>query len=693
MKRPHVSLVAALSLGLAACPGGGGSGKKDDTIKNPPPTDDDTVQVSLADVGLEAASMDRSADPCTDFYRFSCGGWLDSNEIPADRARWGRFAEIDERNEKVLHEILEDARAGKGGDDPIMKKLGDFYGSCMDEEGIEKAGMTGVRPLLDKIKKVKDGKTLMPAVIALHNAGVDVAFGAGSEGDFLDSTMNVLWIDSSGLGLPDRDYYFEKDFEAKVTAYHDHLVRVFGLLGRDAKKSQAAADNVLAIEKQLAEKTKTAAERRDLPKLYNPLDPKALGKLTPHWKWQTYLQGRGNADHAKIIVTTPEFLEQFDAMLGKVKGPAWQDYLTARLVDDLAFALPRKFDEERFALERVLSGVEEQRERYKRCVEAVDHAMPEALGQPYIERMFPGESKQAAIETVQAIATAFGLQMATLDWMSPATKDAAKAKLAKISGLIGYPDTWREYDFAVAPDNFGANTLAAAAFEVRRQFLKAGKPYDRDEWLMPAYIVNAYYNPIANNTALPAGILQRPFFAAERMIHVNLGGVGFVVGHELTHGFDDQGAQFDAEGNMKMWWQPADFEQFQAKGQCVAEQYSTFEVLPGKFVDGNLTLGENIADLGGVKNAFYAARAARANVAKKTVAEGLTEDQQFFVAAAQVWCTKDRPEEAERRLTVDPHSPPMWRVNGVMRNTPEFAEAFQCKTGSKMRAAKMCSVW
>jgi len=679
-------LIAATATLLAACPGGGKEGAKT-------PQPDDTVQVSLEEVGLESASLDRSADACTDFYQFACGGWLAANEIPADRARWGRFGEVDDRNEAALHEILEDARAGKGGDGPVMAQLGAFYGSCMDEAGIEKAGLSGIQPLLDKIAKVKDARSLGAALIDLHNVGVGVAFGAGSEGDFADSSKNVLWVDSGGLGLPDRDYYFKEDFKTKVDAYREHLVNVFALLGRDAKKAAAAAENVLSIEQQLAEATKTGVERRDLPKLYNPHDLAGLAKLTPKIDWTAYLTGRGNADQPKVIVTTPGYFSKLDEMFVKVKPAAWQDYLTYHLVEDMSFALPKKFDDEAFAFEQKLSGVEKQRERWKRCVDATGFALNEALAQPYIDKMFPGTSKQAAIETVTSIARAFAGEIDKLDWMSAETKAAAKVKLGKISGLIGYPDSFRTYDFAVTPDNFAANTLAGTAFETRRQFLKAGKPYDKNEWLMPAYIVNAYYNPLANNTGLPAGILQPPFWGKDRGVAANLGGIGMVVGHELTHGFDDQGAQFDAEGNMKMWWQPSDFEKFKAKGQCVADQYSTFEVLPGKFVNGPLTLGENIADIGGIKMAFRAYRSVREGAPRRTVADGFTEDQQFFLAVAQAWCSKDRDEEALSRLTTDVHSPPGWRVNGSLRNTPEFAEAFQCQAGAKMAPAKRCSVW
>jgi predicted metalloendopeptidase len=642
--------------------------------------------VSLADVGLEAASLDPGADPCTDFFQYSCGGWLAANEIPADKARYARFTEIDDKNNEAVRTILEELSARPG--DP----LGDFYASCLDEAAIEKHGTRSLAPLLDTIAKVKDGKTLQAAVAKLHNHGVGALFGVGVLADFADSTTNIVFMDTAGLGLPDRDFYVKEEFEPVRTAYVEHLTRLFGLLGK-GKASAGLARDVMALETRMAKLTKTGVERRNPMALYNPTDVAGLAAQAPTYDWTAYFTARGNAAPGKVNVTTPDFVAGMGALMKETRPDAWRAYLSARVVSSNPLGLPKAFDEELFTMQQALSGVESRPERWKRCVQTTSYALSEILGQVYVDRHFPGDSKTTATKLVGAITSAMNEQMGTLDWMSPQTKVQARGKLEKIEALIGYPDTWRTYDFAVSRADFATNVLLASAHEEKRQFMKAGKPYDRSEWLMPAFMVNAYYNPLANNTALPAGILQPPFFAAGRSIPANLGGIGMVVGHELTHGFDDQGAQFDAQGNLKNWWQPADLTSFQGKGQCLARQYDTFEVLPGKFVNGKLTQGENNADLGGIKHAFLAYRALRAGADTVFVADGHSEDQQFFLAVGQAWCSKDRPEEALKRLTDDVHAPPRWRVNGSLRNLPQFAQAFGCKAGATMAPTEICAVW
>jgi putative endopeptidase len=672
---------------------GSASGPTGPTHGAPAPRPANAVDVTLADIGLESASMDRTADPCVDFYQFACGGWLAKNDIPADRARWARFTELTEKNDALLRSIVEEAAAGKLGTDPVSTKIGDYFAACMDEGAVEAKGAAGIKPLMTTIGKVKDAGSWFKAVVELHKVQIPVIWSLQVTADFKDSTRNVLFIDTDGLGLPDRDYYVEDAFKDKLEFYRGHVAKMLELAGVAADAAPAAAADVVAIETELAKVTRTGTQRRDLPKLYNPVDKAGLKKLTTSVDWNGYFKALGFDPGKKIVVTTPEYFAALDNLRKQFKPAQWQSYFTYHVTAGTAFFVGKQRDQQAFELAKAVSGVQAQRERAKRCVDAVSNAMPEYLGQPFVARAFPGESKAAAEKMIEAIAVAIGEDIDGLAWMSPATKAQARTKLSKLARMIGFPDKWKTYDYVVKRDDFAGNTLRALAFDAKRHRKKAGKPYDRDEWLMPAYLVNAYYNPSANNTALPAGILQPPFWGIERSIAANMGGVGMVIGHELTHGFDDQGAQFDAEGNLKNWWTPEDKAAFDAKGKCVADQYSTFEAAPKQFVKGELTLGENIADLGGVKNAYRAYRALRAGAEKVYYADGFSEDQQFFLAVGQAWCSKDRKEETLRRLTVDVHSPPKFRVYGSLRNLPEFQTAFACTAGTPMAPANRCEVW
>ncbi len=643
--------------------------------------------MSLREVGLEPGSLDRTADPCVDFYQFACGGWLAANKLPEDRARYARFTEIDDKNNAELRALLEEDAKGTNPD-PNAKKLGDYYAACMDEAAIDKAGTTAIKPLLDTIGKVKDNKSWLAAVVELHKVGTRVVFHEGSTPDFHDSVNEITELDTGGLGLPDRDYYLEAKFKPQLEGYQGHVGKMLALSGA---KADGAAD-VVAIETELAKLTKTRVERRDPKGGYNPTDLASLGKQVKSIDLKAYFKSLGFAPSAKINVTTPKFFAGLDALRAKFKPAQWASYFRYHLVEDEAFELGKAFDTEAFELKKLLTGQAQEQERGKRCVDATEHGLGELLGQQYVAKYFPPSAKQTATKLVDTIIQVMGEDIAQLDWMSDATKPTAAAKLAKIVRKIGYPDTWRVYDFDVKRGDFAGNDLRAGAFETHRQLNKSGKPVDRAEWEMNSFTVNAYYEPTENNTALPAGILQAPFFGADRGVAANLGGIGMVIGHELTHGFDDEGSQFDADGNLKMWWQAEDKTKFDAKATCVADQYSTFEALPQGFVNGRLTLGEDIADLGGVKMAFRAYRSLRKG-ATPIEAEGFTEDQQFFLAVGQAWCSKDRPAEVQRRLTVDPHAPPKFRVYGALRNLPEFATAFSCSAGTPMKPAQACTIW
>ncbi|HEY5924959.1 MAG TPA: M13 family metallopeptidase, partial [Kofleriaceae bacterium] len=494
-----------------------------------------------------------------------------------------------------------------------------------------------------------------------------------------------------GLGLPDRDYYLKAEFKAQLDGYKQHVTRMLALAA--VPKPEAAAADVIAIETELAKLTKTATDKRDVSAANNPTDLKKLTARTKSIDWKAYYNALGVTPSKKIIVGTPKFFAGLDAVRKRFKPAQWSGYFTYHLLGSTAHALPKPFDDEAFALKQLVSGVTEKAPRFKRCIDATTAGLGELLGKAYVDKHFPAQSRQAATVLVEAIAAAMHDEIGKLDWMSEPTRQTAQAKLGKLVRMIGFPDKWRTYAFEVKRDDFAGNTLRAAAAETKRVMTLAGKPVDRGEWPANTFIVDAFYNPSANNAVLPAGILQPPFFGANRSIAANLGGIGMVIGHELTHGFDDQGAQFDASGNLKNWWKAEDKTKYEAKGKCLASMYDTFEAQPKQYVNGALTLGENIADLGGVKMAFKAYRALRSSAQKVIVADGFTEDQQFFLGVAQAWCSRVRPAEAQRLLTSDPHAPPKFRVYGALRNLPEFSQAFQCAPGTPMHPAQTCSVW
>lgn len=659
----------------------------------PTPTPE-VQQVALADVGLDASALDRNVNPCEDFYQFACGGWIETTEIPADKARWSRsFNGIDERNEQELRRILEEAQKDPGGD-PALEKLGTFYGACMDEQAIEAAGLKPVDPLLKKVRSVKDRASLVDAIIELQKHRVYVLFDISAEQDFKNATQVIAFLDQNGVGLPDRDYYLKddeksKEIRAKYLAHVERMLVLGGAKKADAKKQ---AQQVMQLETELAKVAQSREERRNPEKLYNKIDRAGVEKTAPSMAWNRFFESLGRPDIQDVVVTSPTYLAGVDKLLRTTKPDVWRAYLTWHVLRSTAPALSKAFVDESFSMTQALTGQAQLEERWKRCIDATDNALGELLGQQYVKTRFAGESKSATEDMVREISRAFDRNLATLDWMDEATKEKSREKLGTFVYHIGYPSKWREYDFDVTP-SFAANVLASRQFELNRDMNKLGKPVDREEWVMSPPTVNAYYNPLKNEMVFPAGILQPPFFDKDASLPVNMGGMGMVVGHELTHGFDDEGSKFAADGNLANWWTPEVRERFEQKTQCVVDQYASYEAVPGVNLNGKLTLGENIADIGGVKLAFSAYRQMRQDDPVRFEADGFSEDQQFFLAVGQAWCNKAREEVARMLAQVDPHSPPRYRVNGSLANTPEFAEAFQCAPGTPMRPHDACRVW
>lgn len=651
-------------------------------------------KTTLLAVGLDPNALNREVNPCDDFYQFACGGWLANTEIPADKSRYGRFTQIYERNEAALHAILEKART-KTLNSPVAEKIGSYYGACMDEAAVEKAGTTAIKPLLAIANSVKNTKSLDAAIAQLHKNGVSAVFRLSSSPDYVDATKMIAEMTQGGLGLPDRDYYLKDDDRNKTIrqAYEKHIAAMFVLNGMQLREAGRAAADVLKIESQLAKASMTRELRRNPENIYHRIEIEGVSKLVPSFDFKAYFAGLGFPNIKNITVDSTEFFSSLEALRKRATAKMWRNYLTWHVLDSHASLLPKAFVDQNFKMAQHLSGAKTLPPRWKRCVSATDHGLGEMLAQPYLEEMFTPAAKAGVDSMVKGISKAFAVVVKDLDWMSDATKVKAQEKLVSMSPLFGYPASFRLYDFKVDSTNYASNVMASRVHEKSRDLAKIGKTYDRSEWFMSPQTTNAYYNPQANQMVFPAGILQPPFFSEKAHVPVNLGAMGMIVGHELTHGFDDSGAKFDAYGNMKDWWQKADLKQFASRGECVVDQYASYEPLPGLPLNGKLTLGENIADIGGVKLAFLAYREMVANNETSLVADGYTEDQQFFLAVGQAWCSKARDEVTRALVVTDPHSPAQFRVNGSLSNSPEFAEAWSCEKGTPMTPVTSCSVW
>jgi putative endopeptidase len=649
-----------------------------------------------ASVRFDINAIDRSADPCVDFYQYACGTWIKNNPIPNDQSRWGRFSELAERNRDVLHDILEEAAKPDPKRDQVTREIGDFYAACMDEKAIDARGLDAIKAQLDRIRNLKDKAQIAELAAYLQREGMGGLFDFGSGQDFKDSTQVIAQLDQGGIGLPDRDYYFREDAKSAELRqqYVAHVQRMFELMGDKPDVAKAHADTVMRIETALAKASLDNVSRRDPEKQYHKMTRQELAALTPAFRWNEYLTASGAPAFQNINVAWPDFFKALNQELQATSLDDWKTYFTWRLLHAKATMLPSKFLEENFDFYgKTLTGAKEMRPRWKRCVDYTDGALGEALGQKFVERTFGKEGKARTLAMVDHLEKALGQDIQALPWMTAATKQKAEAKLAAIKNKIGYADHWRDYSSVIVKrDDALGNTARADRFEFQRQLNKIGKPVDRGDWDMTPPTVNAYYDPLMNDINFPAGILQPPFFDNDMDDAVNYGGIGMVIGHELTHGFDDQGSQFDAEGNLKDWWTPEDKKAFDDREACIANEYSKFSVAPGVNVNGKLTLGENTADNGGIRVALMALETALANRMRPEIG-GFTPEQRFFLSFGQIWCSNDRPEAERLQVQTDPHSPPRFRVNGVVQNSPEFQKAFSCKAGQPMAPANACRVW
>lgn len=646
--------------------------------------------------GFDISTLDRSVDPCTDFYHFACGGWIAANPIRPDEPRWGRFNELIERNQMVLRDILEKASRETPGRNPIDRMIGDHYAACMDEKGIEAKGTKPIQASLDRVAALGSKEALAGETARLHPSGVNVLFRFRSAQDFKDATQVIAVADQGGLGLPDRDYYTKDDPKSVDIRkkYQTHVEKMLGLLGDSPDAAAAGAKTVMEIETALAKASLERVKRREPANIYHKMSRAEFAALAPSFGWNDYLKGIGVGDTTSLNVAVPDFFKGMDALLASTDLGKLKTYLRWQTVHAAAELLPSAFVDEDFGFYgKTLSGSTELRPRWKRCVDRTDDELGEALGQGYVEATFGADGKERMLKMVVALEKALEQDIRTLPWMTETTKKQALAKLDAIANKIGYPDEWRDYSTVkISRDDAVGNAQRAGAFEFARQLGKIGKPVDKREWTMTPPTVNAYYNPLMNNINFPAGILQPPFFDRKMDDAVNFGGIGAVIGHELTHGFDDQGRKFAPNGNLQDWWTEQDGKEFESRATCVADQYSGYTAVADVKLNGRLTLGENVADNGGVRIAYMALKE---TLKGKNVApiDGFTPEQRLFLGWAQIWCQNRTDEIARMLAQVDSHSPGEYRVNGVVSNMPEFQEAYQCKAGSAMTRGNPCRVW
>lgn len=647
--------------------------------------------------GFDTANMDRAADACMDFFQYANGGWLKKTEIPASESRWGTFNILADRNNVILKEVLETASKRKSATGSNDQLIGDFYATCMDEAGIEKAGTDPIKPFLQKIDEVNSKEDLQRVIAWFHDNGIPAVFGFGAGPDLKDSNAVLINAGQGGISLPNRDYYTQTDAKSVETRgkFVEHMTNMFKLLGDDADKATADAAKVMEIQTRLANASLTPVERRNPDNNYNKITFDAAQKLTPNFSWSAYTSERGVPAVADVNMAPAKFFTEMNAMIGEVSIDDWKTYLRWMLVNSAAQGLPKALADENFNFfGKYLSGAKERQPRWKQCVQATDGALGEALGMEYAARVFKPEAKARMNVLIDNLMAAMKDRINGLEWMSSETKSQAQNKLSTFKRKIGYPDVLRGYKgLEIKRDSYAANMIRSNKFQIKRNFEDLGKPRDKTRWGFSPPTVNASYNPLDNVITFPAGILQPPFFNFEADDAINYGAIGGVIGHEITHGFDDSGSRFDADGNLKMWWTSVDREKFEQRAACVVDQFNGYEVQPGLFINGKLTLGENIGDFAGLTVAYDAYMRSLQGKKKLGKIDGFTPEQRFFLGWAQVWAGKYTPEAERTQVKGNPHSLPRWRVNGPLSNMPQFASAFGCKTGQTMVRTNACSIW
>jgi putative endopeptidase len=646
--------------------------------------------------GFSLSNMDKTCKPCDDFYQFAMGGWMKANPIPAEYPTWGTFTELRDKNLAGMRTILEAASNSKAAAGSNEQKIGDFYASCMDASAIEAVGSKPLVSELAEVEAIQDRKGLDSEIARLHRQANNVAFGFGSVPDFKNSSQMIAVAHQGGLGMPDRDYYLREDDHSKQLreGYVKHIAKMFELAGDAPDKAAAEAKTVMALETSLAKASRTRVELRDPEKNYNKITLADLKNLTPDWSWTGYMQAVGSPSVMEINIAQPDFFKELDRQLSATPVADWKVYLRWHVIHNAAPALSDAFVQENFEFYgKQLSGTKELQPRWKRCAQSANQNLGEALGEVYVQKYFPPEAKARAKEMVNNLTAALRSDIPTLSWMGPETKNQALEKLQAFNVKIGYPDKWRDYSkLSIDRGSYLANVRRSDEFEENRDLAKIGKPVDRSEWGMTPPTVNAYYNATFNEIVFPAGILQPPFYDPKADDAVNYGGMGAVIGHEISHGFDDRGSQFDGKGNLRNWWTADDRKNFDERGQCIVDQFNSYEVEPGLHQNGKLVLGESIGDLGGLSIAYAAYEKSIEGKRPKDI-DGFTPEQRFFLGWAQVWGTNQRAEAARLQTNTDPHPLARFRGNGPISNLEVFAKAFGCKKGDAMVREKACKIW